>query len=189
MNRLPAALLILLLLAAPAAADVVRTVDTEYYDVQGTTRAAIVADLAINAQWEKSIGNYSALTRTGVDVRYQYKQQGEICVITGVKVYLQLTYLYPRLVHSVDDETRKWWKGLLAKLEEHELIHGEISTNAAFVLNDELESLSNVTCINIKAVVKNRLNRFWKKLRQEQTAYDALTEHGVHQERNRGRYP
>ncbi|MBG0791806.1 MAG: DUF922 domain-containing protein [Desulfovibrionaceae bacterium] len=189
MKRLPAALLILLLLASPAVADVVRTVSTEYYDIQGTTKAAIAADLMINAPWNKTLGKHTAVTRTEIDIRYKYEKRGETCTIKDVKIYLHLTYLYPRLAHSVDGNTRKWWEKIVANLEEHELIHGQISTDATYALNDELESLGGMTCINIKAIVKNRYNRFWTKLNQKQAAYDKLTEHGVRQERNRGRYP
>lgn len=189
MRQLPVALLTLFLLASPATADVIRTVSTEYYDIQGTTKAAIAADLLIRRPWNKKLGKHTAVTRTKVNIQYNYVQRGQTCVIKNVKVYLHLTYLYPRLAHSVDNATRKWWRGFVAKLEEHEFIHGEISTQAAHTLNDELESLSNVTCLNIKAVVKSRFNRFDSKLRRRQAAYDKLTEHGIHQERNRGRYP
>lgn len=189
MRRLPAALLILLILAAPAAADVIKTVSTEYYAIRGTNKQAIAIELAQKSPWDKKIGKHTAVTRTEVDVQYQYEKRGQTCVIKDVKIYLHLTYLYPRLAHSVDGETRKWWNRFVKKLEEHELIHGTISTDAVFELDDELKSLNNVTCPNIKAMVKNRYNRFWKKLRRKQTAYDELTEHGIHQERNRGRYP
>jgi len=189
MRRLLTALLPLLLLAAPAAADVVRTVSTEYYTVQGTDPAAIAADLMINSPWDKKLGKHTAVTRTSVNIQYKMVRRDRNCSAKDVKVYLHLTYLYPRLAHSVDGKTRQWWKGFLAKLEEHELVHGEISTKAAHALNDELEALTNVDCINFKAIAKNRFNRFMAKLKRDQAAYDKLTEHGIKQERNKGRYP
>ena len=189
MKRLPAAILTLLLLAAPATADVVRTVSTEYYTVQGTTPAAIAADLQINAPWDKGLGKHTAVTRTKINIQYKMERRGRNCSARDVKVYLHLTYLYPRLARSVDGETRQWWKEFLTKLEEHELIHGEISTRAAHALSDKLETLTNMDCINFKAIAKNRFNRLMTKLRQDQATYDKLTDHGIRQERNRGRFP
>ncbi|BDQ32967.1 DUF922 domain-containing Zn-dependent protease [Pseudodesulfovibrio portus] len=189
MRRLPAALLALLLLASPAAADVVRTVKTEYYTVQGTDPASIAADLQISSPWDKGLGKHTAVTRTKINIQYKMVKRGRDCSARDVKVYLHLTYLYPKLARSVDGKTYQWWKGFLAKLEEHELIHGEISSRAAHALSDELEALVNVDCVNFKAIAKNRFNRFMTKLKQDQAAYDKLTEHGIRQERNRGRFP
>lgn len=189
MKRLLTAILTLLILAAPAAADVVRTVSTEYYTVQGTTPIAIAADLQISSPWDKGLGKHTAVTRTKINIKYTMERRGRDCSIKNVKVYLHLTYLYPKLARSVDGKTYQWWKEFLAKLEEHELIHGEISSRAAHALSDELEALVNVDCINFKAIAKSRFNRIMTKLKQDQTTYDKLTEHGIRQERNRGRFP
>ena len=189
MKRALAALLTLLLLAAPATADVVKTMSTEYYPVQGTNPIAITADLRKNSPLNKGWEKYSANTRTDIKYSFKWQRRGNECTMKEVKVFVHLTYLYPRLVHSVDRKTRNWWKEILAKLEEHELVHGEISVKAAHELSDELEAIRTENCINFKAIVKNRANRIMDRLKRDQVEYDKLTQHGLKQERNRGRYP
>lgn len=189
MKRLSAAILTLLVLAAPAAADVVRTESTEYYAVQGTTPAAIYAYLKLHSPLNEGSDSYHANTRTDIKYSYKWARRGNQCTMREVKVILHLTYLYPRLARSVDGETRKWWREYLGKLEEHERIHGEISIKAAHDLNDELETIRTENCTNFKAIVKSRANRIMGRMRRDQAAYDKLTEHGLKQERNRGHYP
>lgn len=179
----------LALLVPPAWADVVKTVSTEYYTVDGTTPATIAADLKVKSPWNETLGKHTAVTRTKIEVQYTRRKQGRYCSSTGVKVFLHLTYLYPRLVHGVDGKTRAWWREFLTKLEEHERIHGEISTNAAHILNDALEALTKVDCTNYKATAQKRINKVMVKLKKDQTAYDKLTDHGIKQERNQGQYP
>lgn len=189
MQRVLAAFLTLLFLAAPSAADTIQTVSTQYYTVKGTNPIAIATDLKKNSPLNKGWNKYSANTRTDIKYSYKWERRGNRCTMKEVKVFLHLTYLYPKLARSVDRRTRNWWKEIVAKLEEHERIHGDISIKAAHELNDALESIQSENCINFKAIVKNRVNRIMKKLKQDQIAYDKLTEHGIKQERNHGRYP
>lgn len=189
MKRLLATILALLILAAPATADMVKTVSTEYYTVQGTTPSTIYADLKRNSPLNDGPQIYQAHTRTNIKYQFKWHKRGNACTMKDATVYLHLTYLYPRLAHSVDRKTRNWWKEYLAKLEEHELIHGEISIKAAHALSDSLEAIRTEKCTDFKAIVKERAKLIMDKLRNDHTAYDKLTEHGLKQERNRGRYP
>jgi predicted secreted Zn-dependent protease len=104
-------------------------------------------------------------------------------------VHLDLTYLYPKLLHSVDYETRTWWKDFYGQLEEHELIHGEISTKAAHRLDDILENLGPGDCGGYKNIIKVKIKQVMDRMKQDQAAYDKLVEHGLKQDRNMGRYP
>ena len=189
MKRLFTVLLTLLAMSAPAAADMVKTVNTEYYTVQGTSPAAIYKDLKRNSPLNKGSKTYQAHTRTSIKYQFKWHKRGNACSMKEVTVYLHLTYLYPRLARSVDRKTRNWWKEYLAKLEEHELIHGEISIKAAHALSDTLETMQTEKCADFKAIVKERAQQIMDKLKIDHTAYDKLTEHGLKQERNRGRYP
>ncbi|OIQ51830.1 hypothetical protein BerOc1_00293 [Pseudodesulfovibrio hydrargyri] len=187
---IPAALaLSLLLLAAPALADVVRTVSTEYYMVEGTEPTTIILNLKRSSPLNEGNKTYQANTRTYIRTTYNIEQRGDTCRITNVVVYLHLTYLYPKLKHSVDFETRKWWRGFYRQLEKHELIHGEISTKAAHKLSDTLENLKTGDCHNIKSTAKVKARRILEQMKKDQVSYDALTQHGFKQQRNMGRYP
>ncbi|MEZ7195977.1 DUF922 domain-containing protein [Pseudodesulfovibrio karagichevae] len=179
----------LLLVAAPAMADVVRSVSTEYYMVDGTKPAAIVASLKRNSPLNEGDRTYQANTRTDIRTTYKIEQRGDTCRVVDVVIYLRLTYLYPKLKHSVDFETRKWWRTFYRQLEKHELIHGEISTKAAYKLNDTLEKLQPGDCYNYKSTVKVKARKIIDQMKKDQTSYDALTQHGFKQQRNMGKYP
>ncbi len=189
MRRLILAISILLLLASSALADVVRTVSTEYYMVDGHDPKTIFMNLKNHSPLNKGIKTYQAHTLTDIKYSFNWRNHGGQCTPTKATVYLHLTYKYPKLIHSVDYKTRKWWKEFLSKLEEHELIHGEISTKAAHLLDDTLESFPTSDCINFKAEIKKRATRILDKMKKDQKEYDRLTEHGLKQERNMGRYP
>lgn len=188
-KRLTLACIALLLLAAPASADVVRTVHNEYYTVQGTSKTEIYNDLRRNSPLNKGDETYQAHTRTSIRTTYKIQQRGGQCQIKDVVVHLDLTYLYPKLARSVDFETRTWWKDFYGQLEEHELIHGEISSKAAHRLDDMLETLPAGDCNGYKAMIKVKIKQVMDKMKQDQVAYDKLVEHGLKQERNMGRYP
>jgi predicted secreted Zn-dependent protease len=184
-----AALICMVLFVSPAMADVVRTVSTEYYMVDGTKPASIVMNLKHNSPLNEGAKTYQANTRTDIRTTYNIEQRGDTCRVTNVIVYLHLTYLYPKLKHSVDFETRKWWRKFYRQLEKHELIHGEISTKAAHKLSDTLESLKPGDCYNFKSTVKVKARKIIDQMKKDQVAYDALTQHGFKQQRNMGRYP
>ncbi|WFS61202.1 DUF922 domain-containing protein [Pseudodesulfovibrio thermohalotolerans] len=189
MKRLSAALAGLLLMAVPAMADVVRTVSTEYYQVDGLMPATIARNLRHDSPLTEGNKTYQANTRTDIRTTYEIKPEGGQCRITNVVVYIHLTYLYPRLKHSVDFKTRKWWKKLNRKLENHELIHGEISTKAAHEISDTLDRFPSSDCANVKKEVSAEIRRIMNRMRQDHIEYDRLTQHGLKQERNMGRYP
>jgi predicted secreted Zn-dependent protease len=179
----------LFLMAAPAMADVVRTVATKYYIVDGTKPASIIQNLKHSSPLNEGSKTYQANTRTDIRTTYHIEQRGGTCRITDVVVYLRLTYLYPKLKHSVDFETRKWWRHFYRQLEKHELIHGEISTKAAHELSDALEGLGPGKCSQLKGTAKARSRLIMEQMKKNQAAYDALTQHGFKQQRNMGKYP
>lgn len=187
--RLSLAVLALSILASPALADVVLTVHTEYYMVEGTNPRAIFNDLKNNSPLNSGDDTYQAHTRTQLGARYKIRSNGSQCQIDNVVIYLDLTYLYPKLIHSVDWETRKWWKRFYDKLEEHELIHGEISTKAAHRLDDTLERLGPGNCAGYEQDIHDRIRTITNKMKKDQIEYDKLVEHGLKQERNMGLYP
>ena len=178
-----------ILLVAPALADVVTSVRTEYYQVDGTNPRTIYDNLKNHSPLNTGTETYQAHTQTQLRFKYKIRQTGSQCQIEDVVIYLDLIYLYPRLTHSVDWETRKWWKKFYGQLEEHELIHGEISTRAVHKLDDVLKNLGPGPCSGYKEIVQQRINTITTRMKQDQVEYDKLVEHGLKQERNMGRYP
>lgn len=182
-------ILAILFVTTPAQADVVKVVRTEYYAVQGKSPREIYSYLKTHSPLNKGNKTYQAHTRTKIKTQYKMFKRGNVCTVKDVVVYLDLTYLYPKLVHSVDRKTRTWWKDFIAKLEEHELIHGQISIKAAHAIDDYLKSIKSGDCTYFRESVKGQTTLIMEKMKNDQIAYDNLTEHGLKQERNRGRYP
>ncbi|NDV19031.1 DUF922 domain-containing protein [Pseudodesulfovibrio sp. JC047] len=189
MRRLMLVLFILLFGVSTACADVVKTVSTEYYPVDGHDPKNIFDNLKHHSPLNEGSSTYQAHTRTDLRYSFKWRHRGKQCSPEQVTVYLHLTYLYPKLIHSVDYATRKWWKKFMIKLEEHELIHGEISIKAAHELDDVLEAFPPTDCASFKEVVKRRATRILDRMKRDQQDYDKLTQHGLKQERNMGRYP
>ena len=189
MRRLLFTLCTLMLLATPALADVVKTVSNEYYVVEGRNPKTIYLNLKRQSPLNEGYKTYQANTQTELKYNFKWRKRGNTCTLEKVTIFLHLTYKYPKLAHSVDNKTRKWWKKFMTKLEEHELIHGQISIKAAHELDDALRAFDYTDCINFKAELKKRATRIINKMMRAQKDYDKLTEHGLKQERNRGQYP
>jgi len=177
------------MVSTPALADVVKTVSTEYYIVQGTDIRTIYNNLKKNSPLNEGSKTFQAHTRTNIRYNFKWQKRNGSCTLKEATIYLHLTYLYPKLAHSVDYKTRKWWKEFYGKLELHELIHGDISTRAAHELDDALKGFGSSDCINFKANVKKRARRILDKMNKAQKDYDKLTEHGLKQERYKGPQP
>lgn len=183
-------LLFLLLSATCAFAEVVINTNVEYYEVSGTSPKSILANLEMVSPLKRAKGK-TYQGNTGSHIRYQYytKQEDGRCFVDAPVVQVEVTYLYPRLIHAVNKDTERWWEELLDHLEIHEKIHGEICIKAARKLEEMLLGLSSDDCLNFKSIVTYRADRIFGEMRRDNRAYDELTEHGLHQDRNAGRYP
>lgn len=175
--------------AGPAWGDVVKTVSKEYYMVEGTDIRSIYNYLKNHSPMNKGTKTYQAHTRTKIRYNYKWRNRNGECTIEYVRVNLHLIYKYPKLVHSVDYKTRRWWKTFIEKLTVHEEVHGQISTKAAHELDDLLERLGPQGCDNFRERVRQKANVVIEKMNQRQRDYDKLTEHGLKQERNIGQFP
>lgn len=190
MQRLAFLLIFTILSASCAFAEVIVTNGTEQYVVSGTSPKSILANLRSSTPLKRAGGKtYQANAATGIRYTFKWKERDGQCTVTDFTVRVHINYLYPELAHSVNAKTRAWWNELLDQLRIHEEIHGQISIKAAHELDDALGHFQSEDCLNFKSIVKNRANRLIDELWQRQRDYDELTEHGLHQARNQGRYP
>lgn len=189
MKRILVTLLTILLTASSAFADVVITVSKDYYEVDGTDIPTIVTNLKQKSPLKGTGRTYTAETRTKIEYKYRIERKGNICRVQRMTIYLHLTYFYPKLKHSVDYKTRNWWKTMFGKLENHELIHGDISTRNVHEIDAALRGLQARDCNELKAKVKAISQQHVDKMRKQQVAYDKLTDHGLRQELYTGPQP
>ncbi|MEF2230705.1 MAG: DUF922 domain-containing protein [Pseudodesulfovibrio sp.] len=179
--RLLPLLALLLLLPAPAPAEVTVSTSEDHYIVEGSTMAQILA------YYRQREDKYTAYARPHFKYSYTWLQQGGACTVTEVKVHLHILYIYPRLANPTGKFTAHWWDVTLKQLARHEHIHGDISRDAANELEREILTVRGVPCSTIKSVVAARASRVLQDHRRRQQEYDRITEHGLKQERYRGR--
>ena len=178
------AILLSLFLVTPGLAEVVKTTSTEYYTVDGTTRAEIFKYIKEHSPLKKGGRTFHAFTESQVKYRFHWVRKGGECSVDKVTVNIHITYTYPKLARTpAASDTRQWWDEMTARLVEHELIHGKIALNGAIELDRELRRMKRLKCSGIEQQVKDKANDILGQTRWKQEEYDRITQHGVKQER------
>jgi predicted secreted Zn-dependent protease len=177
---------LILVLAIPAHAEVFLNVITKEYGVTGNSKQDIMRSMQRRAPYKKGKSFVPAYTGTDMKFSYTLMQSGKSCSVKEVKVYLNLTYMYPRLAQHQSSTIRWWWRDIIKKYKIHEEIHGEISTRWAYQLDRELRSLKNMNCPSAQQIVKTRAKHIYAKMRNEQETYDKITQHGIKQHKYQG---
>jgi len=175
----------IILLAIPCRAEVILTTSTEYYPVDGIGKNEILKNLKKEAPQKKGKEYFPAYTQTGIKYEYSWGKRKGRCDVTKATVYLNLTYVYPRLARTQDKRTRTWWEETLKKYEIHEKIHGKISRRSANELDKKLNSLKNLDCNRAKETISARAKYIIRQMRKRQEEYDRVTKHGRKQEKYR----
>lgn len=170
-----------LLFASSSWADVISTTKTEYYMIDGTTQNEIINNLTEQSPIKQNGTTFQGHTHSDVKYDLLWSQRGGQCTITKITVRLTITYKYPKLSKRPDTKTLKWWKKHLKKLEQHELIHGQIALDGAKKLDKEFKRVKKHECSTIKARMKALGTANLQEMKNNQIAYDSLTEHGAKQ--------
>lgn len=179
-------LALLTLFAAPAMAEVVVATRTEHYPVDGLTRKAIAENIKRQSPIALDGRTFQAHTQSSIRYEFSWTRRNGRCAMKQATVFIEITYKYPRLAETPDNETLRWWQEHLDKLAEHELVHGQYALEAAHELDQALNSLSDLDCATVKQVVKALGDATLEVLQERQRTYDALTEHGLQQHEHPG---
>jgi len=172
---------LILLLASPAQAEVIINVVTNYYSLIGTTKHDIMRNMHRHSPYKMGLSFVPAYTGTDMKFSYSLEQRGGLCSVKDPKVTLNLTYMYPKLAQLQSSEIRWWWRDIIKDYTTHEEIHGSISTRWAYELDRVLRSLQDIQCASAQDVVKAKAKQVYDALRDEQEAYDEITQHGIRQ--------
>jgi predicted secreted Zn-dependent protease len=167
-------------------ADVISSVKTEYYLVDGVTKREIAKNLKKQSPIKQNGRVFQGNTKATIKYNLKWMQRGNQCTIKKITIHLKIIYTYPKLSRRPDTKTLKWWKKHLKKLEKHELIHGKIALDGAKALDREFRRIKKYNCKTIKNKIKTLGKHNLREVKKKQTAYDALTEHGLKQERYMG---
>lgn len=177
------ALLFLLLLTSPADANVIVSVQTEYYGVPGKTKSELLRNMEAYAP--ERMGDYfvPAFTLPQVSYSYRWRQKDGRCSMSDVKIHLNLVYRYPRLAETPSsDYVQQWWDDLVNRYIIHEEIHGDIAIQGAHEMERELLSMEDMECGVIQQEVENRAEFLMREINRDQQDYDRVTRHGMQQE-------
>lgn len=174
------------LMALPVAAEVTTTTETDHYNVIGTTKQEIMRHMQRQSPYKKGNSFVPAYTGTNMKFRYVMEERGSRCSVKEVKVILNLTYMYPKLAQHQSSSIRWWWRDIIKAYTIHEEIHGAISTRWAHELDREIRSLKDMPCASAKKIVEAKAKTVFTKMRNEQEAYDKLTNHGLQQHKYKG---
>lgn len=175
----------LLLLSAPVFAEVVLKEKVDYYPVNGTGKKEIIKNLKKDSPYKKGKDYYPAFTQTDIRYKYSWAQKNGRCQVTQVKVFLTLTYVYPRLARAQSNSVQQWWEKKIARFVIHENIHGDISKRSAYELDRKLRGMKDINCSNAKSVISARAKYIVRQMKKEQAEYDRITNHGIEQHKYR----
>lgn len=179
-------LLLLILLAVPAKAEVILNVETKHYSLTGTTKQEIMRNMQRHSPYKKGTSFVPAYTGTDMKFRYTLEKRGDRCSMKEATVHLDLTYMYPRLAQHQSSAIRWWWRDIIKAYTFHEEIHGDIAIRWAHELDRVLRSLKNLPCSSAQDIVKAKARQVYEAMRDEQEAYDSITQHGLQQHKYRG---
>lgn len=173
-------------LSLPAQAEVIIIEQEEYYSVNGIGKREILQDMERRAPFKMGNDTYPAYTQTDIKYNYSWENRAGTCNVTDVKVYLNLTYVYPKLVRLQSGSIKWWWKDTMKKYVIHEKIHGDISKRWAHKLDRELRALKELNCGTAKQTIATRAQYIVRKMREKQEEYDRITQHGRLQHKYQG---
>ncbi|MGL1862025.1 MAG: DUF922 domain-containing Zn-dependent protease [Pseudodesulfovibrio sp.] len=165
--------LALILFATPCLAEVIVTEQVDYFAVTGKTPKQIMA--SIQKSSPRSGKKTFDLAQTRSEFRYEYKgvQNGDRCTVNEVTIYLNLTYIYPRLaVTPKNKSTRRWWAKELVSYEKHEETHGNISRELANKMHREIQRMDDLNCATRDAEIKRRVDYYSRQATKKHEAFD-----------------
>jgi predicted secreted Zn-dependent protease len=121
LNRIAAAMLVLLPAAARADGSFAEKVST--YSIDGSNGVELY--LSIGERGPK-VGATRAIAHTTFDLKWsrKYEQRGKACVLTTAKPWLTITYTVPKPARKLSPAVQARWDTFAAGVLAHEKVHG-----------------------------------------------------------------
>jgi predicted secreted Zn-dependent protease len=180
-RRLVACLLLAGAAGTGQAGDIHVDAQDVYYEVSGTTAAAILDDLRRQA---RNVGkDYFAEAIWHVRWKYDYDQPvRNVCRAKNLRLYVIQRTTLPRWSGAgATPELAARWEGFLDAARLHERGHTEHGTRAADAIREAILPLRAVDCGRLAAEVNRTATAILEKFNAMDVAYDADTRHGIKQ--------
>jgi predicted secreted Zn-dependent protease len=169
--------------ATSAHATVQVETNMSYYDVVGTTSAAIITNIKNvgptgsdgkrNGWWGK--------TNWKINVNYYYRPDNYGCGFTSVTTILKVDIIMPLLVTDVSAKVHKWFDEQTKKLLTHEFGHRNVAVGTAEDIDAAVIKMRAATCKELISDVDKNFPEWMKKGNETQANYDVVTKHGLKQ--------
>jgi predicted secreted Zn-dependent protease len=162
-----------------------QSVDTHFYDIEGTTPKALSASIEERLPIPRVVKREIAALGYRVCPHWEYAWQGEgPCEVTRLRLVTNLLYVYPRWTPPAGTapETLTWWANEERRTRVHEQGHAAIADEETRAMYEALSMIKSApTCDELNRSLNARIDELAKKHEERQAEYDRVTEHGLKQ--------
>lgn len=156
----------------------------EYYEIKGDCEKDLHGELCKNGcTWDDG-KKYDSLTTWHVKWDYGYDRAPRACSADSFRVTVEIVYRYPKWVRPNDapQALAEKWDRYIGNLTIHENGHRDMVVQAATELSRAVAELPpTATCADLDRTVRALGRARMEKLKEDERAYDATTDHGVTQ--------
>jgi predicted secreted Zn-dependent protease len=160
---------LIVLVNAPALAVVEINETKEYYDIEGTTVAALQRQMLAKGPPHTGGARALAVTKTKIRPTYKYERKGDYCRIIQVNTFADITIVYPEWVnaHEAKKDVQYRWDRILAEIVDHEDQHVRYAIDIAYEIDNEMEQLTDtLQCDVLKERAQEIFDRNERELRR-----------------------
>ncbi len=168
----------------PAAVAPIVTEKYEYYEVRGSCEKDSQCRMRRKGIAWSDGKKYDSATSWHVTWKYDYNRTPDACSADSFRVFVEITFLYPRWVPGGDttgDLTDRW-EAYIKNLVTHENGHRDLAVEAAAELARAVADLHpSPTCADVDREVRALSRVRMDMLNDNEKEYDTATNHGYTQ--------
>lgn len=152
--------------------------NNHYYEESADAKHSLIDSINTATPLKSKGSVFHGYTKYQINWQFRWQIRNHRCQITSVKIVVDLDYTLPKL-KSHNAEVRKIWRNWIPKLRQHEENHGEITLNAAYLLDEKMRALPpQKSCKTLEKNANNLGYGILDELAEEHTKYDNKTNHG-----------
>lgn len=171
--------LILELFSQTAFAEVIESLDYQYYDVSIAGNQSLLITLDQTSPIKQNGKRHHGYTKW--DIRWNYRWNSDengMCRIVLSTTTIHGTILLPRLIGATEAQ-RSQFQGYFTALLEHEQGHYQIGKEAAKAIDEQILSLpAGSDCPSLEKAANGGAYRTLEQYKEKEREYDARTMHG-----------
>jgi predicted secreted Zn-dependent protease len=152
----------------------------QYYDIDGSSAGALRNQISRLGPRDESGKSQDALSVWSIEWGFGTAQQGDSCVLRGVKVTLDVSVTLPRWKPPATATAQlvKRWQTYLKAVRLHEAGHRTIAERNAREVMVALTPLRGTSCDKLADEATRTAERIVADGRARNRAYDVETKHG-----------